>query len=73
MSNARVVKRFKLVNGINIGLKEYDSAKVFIKEYNPFKVVIDSENSKVSYNKNESPVNITSKSKRAAVSNMNSA
>ncbi len=73
MSNARIVKIFKLVNGIDISLKEYNPAEVFIKKYDPFKVVIDSDDFEAFYNKNESPVNITSKPEKAVVLNMNSA
>lgn len=58
MSNARVVRIFKLVNSINIGLKKYDFAKVSIKKCDPFKIFIDLDNSKVSSNENKLLANI---------------
>lgn len=58
MSNTRVVRIFKLVNSINIGLKKYDFAKVSIKKCDLFKIFIDLDNSKVSSNENKLPANI---------------
>lgn len=51
VSNARVVRASKLVDGIDIGLKEYDPAEVFI----------DSDDSEVSSD-DESPPNSASQS-----------
>lgn len=72
MSNTRIVKTSKLVNGINIDLKKYDLTKIFIEEYNLSKVVIDSDGSKTFSNKIKSLVNITLRPEKIAVPNINS-
>lgn len=71
LSNARVVKTSKLINSINIDLKEYDSAKVFIEEYDPSGIVIDSDDSEISSNKNKSPADIALRLRGAAFPNTN--
>lgn len=71
MSNARVVKVSKLVDGINIGFKEYNLARVFIKRYDPSKVAIYSDNFETSFNKNKSPTNIALRLRKVAVLNTN--
>lgn len=48
VTNTQVVRICKLVNSINICLKKYNLIKVFI----------DSNNSEISFNKNELPTNI---------------
>lgn len=71
MSNARVIKASKLVDGVNIGFKKYNLTKVFIKEYDPSKVAIDSDNFETSFNKKKSPTNIALRPREVAVLNTN--
>lgn len=71
MNNARIVKTSKLVNGINIGLKKYYSAKVSIEEYALSKIAVDSNDSEAFSNKYKPPANIALRPERAAVPDTN--
>lgn len=71
VSNARVVKTFKLVDGIDISLKKYEAAKISIKEYDSSEVAMISDNSEVSSNENESLADIASRPRTAAIPDTN--
>lgn len=71
MSNMKVIRTSKLVNSVDISLKEYDPTKVSIEKYDLSKVVIDSNTSETSSNKYKPPTEITSRLGGAAIPDTN--
>lgn len=70
MSNAKIVKTSKLVDGVDIDLKKYDSTKVSIKEYDSSEVTIDLDNFDTSFNEYKLQVDIVSRPEEVALPDM---
>lgn len=70
MSNAKIVRTSKLVDGVDIDLKKYDSIKVSIKEYDPSELTIGLDNFDASFNEYKLPVDIVSRPGEVALSDM---